>query len=542
MESFNKATSQTKLKEFDASDKLIDDNSLNILLNDNKLNFTHFDALDLSCNKISSKGVEILLNFDTIKHLKKINISNNKIDEKGIEILINFAKDTNIEIDFRGNHGIFAHQYNGLSEHLDLSGLKITNENIPELIQFLKKHNDIVSLDLSNNLISDEGIIILCDDYLSKQPKIKKLNIRHNSIDIYGMLKLSENTTLNYIDVRENIGIEPKLELNQQWFISFLNLSFINYLSNIFFHENPDKGQCAGVCYTLIPKLNNPNLCIKEVIRFNVACKQLFDIYKALSENLIKYFRNNHICIEIDGFGRINLGALIRPEEKDGLIYEQYKKSLDDIGGNYFHTIAYKKEFIPKLKNEIRNWYQRLNKIQKEQYGATIIPLLDTIYVRQIAHEISSEDAKKNSCIQLKELKNIEDLLTMLNELRKNAKQEDIHFSTILLGNGHATSLTYVPSLDTFLYVDSNRLPIKFFDRNDVLADWIFKSHALGSSKLFSLDSDVYFLKEYQKKDYIFDNYKPNYSIFARIERFFNNKPPSNELIIHTLIKSEKKP
>lgn len=116
-------------------------------------------------------------------------------------------------------------------ECLDLSGCDITDDDIPELCEFLLKNPNIKSLLLTDNKISDKGVILLSQNStivtlslglnqignegtkaLSQNPNIVSLCLYGNKIDNEGARWLTKNPILTYIDVSENKGIGKELE------------------------------------------------------------------------------------------------------------------------------------------------------------------------------------------------------------------------------------------------------------------------------------------------------------------------------------------
>lgn len=93
---------------------------------------------------------------------------------------------------------------------LDLHGQQLQDKDVASITAFLEQHPEIIELDLSDNLIGDEGATLLAET-----AQLRVLDLSGNKLGDKGAIALSSCTTLQSLNVRRNpIGVEGCKALN----------------------------------------------------------------------------------------------------------------------------------------------------------------------------------------------------------------------------------------------------------------------------------------------------------------------------------------
>ena len=77
--------------------------------------------------------------------------------------------------------------------------VKLTDEDIKPICDFLKEHPEITRLELESNAVSDEGAQLL-----AAITSINSLNVNNNNIGDVGVAALAGNTSLNLLEIQNN--------------------------------------------------------------------------------------------------------------------------------------------------------------------------------------------------------------------------------------------------------------------------------------------------------------------------------------------------
>ncbi len=198
-----------------------------------ELNFLNF--IDLSCNELSDKGVEVVSKLlKNTSSIKKIDLSSNKINPEGFLKFfenLNFNKTLNVLLigfnkmntetlsllaeylldnktlnvlsinDCQINEGgclsfAICLRYNNTIKVLNLSGNNLGYLGIKFLSNELCHNSCLEVIELNSTSIYDEGCAFLCN-VLCQNNTIKHLSLESNSITIAGVKLLYKGLTLN---------------------------------------------------------------------------------------------------------------------------------------------------------------------------------------------------------------------------------------------------------------------------------------------------------------------------------------------------------
>ncbi|KAJ8918337.1 hypothetical protein NQ315_008030 [Exocentrus adspersus] len=83
-------------------------------------------------------------------------------------------------------------------------GSRLAADNMHDLANFLKNHNEITSVDLCYNDIGDKGAKILAEKYLNSQNNLEHLNLMHCDIRADGMAAIASSNLSNLKSCRIN--------------------------------------------------------------------------------------------------------------------------------------------------------------------------------------------------------------------------------------------------------------------------------------------------------------------------------------------------
>lgn len=392
---------------------------------------------------------------------------------------------------------------------LNLSELALTDSDIIHLCEYLNNNHQITALNLNKNDISDEGAIAL-SCYLKKNKRIKKLLIANNDIDIYGLAALAELDTLTYLDVDGNKGIEPKLEYSQTWFLTFMQL----------FNLPANEGHCSGVSKHLVPKLIQKN-SLSEIIYFNIAMKQMFEIYKAIGESiLLEFYKKNEI---------------VTFENYECSLYENFKRHNEDKR-TFIFNVFYSSIFIPRFKIALDDWFKKLPKAKDKQavtnskrnknlVEASLGPILENIHKNQNQNNLVFYQTNKHISILLEDIYTEFEFSKMLANIRAQAISNNLFFTIEISACNHSSLISFHPVLNKWTYTDANQLPIRFLQDENNLANLVFKAHTFDDVKPTSLTLIACVAKENKKTGIkIFNQLKHKSEEIPKEESFIQKK------------------
>ena len=179
---------------------------------------------------IDSKTLSILSSIKT----KKLSLNSNNIDNELLSKLKNdYINDLNLSNNFISNNGIL-----NLCRNIpNLTKLNLSHNNICDLsivyicLYFKRPNNKLVSLNLKDNKITISGMITLIStlDYINKEGKnktsIRKVNLSGNLLDY---VPIPKRLGTNFL----NVSLEKLCLSNHSFNINDLNILF-NFINNI---------------------------------------------------------------------------------------------------------------------------------------------------------------------------------------------------------------------------------------------------------------------------------------------------------------------
>ena len=166
-------------------------------------NNTTVKKLDLSCNNITDDGALAISNcLKSRAMLREVNLSNNNINEEGAEAIAKALEgnDSLEKLDMMGNNicDVGAKAFGSCLKinctlcEINLSGNAIQNRGAQGIAQALIKDNSTLQkLDISDNLLTDDGVIFI-SDCLKSNAGLMDLNLLGNEITIKGLQKIAE--------------------------------------------------------------------------------------------------------------------------------------------------------------------------------------------------------------------------------------------------------------------------------------------------------------------------------------------------------------
>ena len=167
--------------------------------------------LNLSSNNFNSKGLETFSNnLHFLMNLYELNLSNNNINDDGMNVINNnIEKLTNIQ-------------------NLIFSWNKISHLSFNEFLNKMKEHKQLQFFDFYGNLIKDNGFIFLCEEIKNNGFQIlKKFNLGNNFIGNDSMKKFAEIfkkcNNLTEINLSDNCITQEGLIYFQEIFNNFIN-------------------------------------------------------------------------------------------------------------------------------------------------------------------------------------------------------------------------------------------------------------------------------------------------------------------------------
>lgn len=167
--------------------------------------------LNLSSNNFNSKGLETFSNnLHFLMNLYELNLSNNNINDDGMNVINNnIEKLTNIQ-------------------NLIFSWNKISHSSFNEFLNKMKEHKQLQFFDFYGNLIKDNGFIFLCEEIKNNGFQIlKKFNLGNNFIGNDSMKKFAEIfkkcNNLTEINLSDNCITQEGLICFQEIFNNFIN-------------------------------------------------------------------------------------------------------------------------------------------------------------------------------------------------------------------------------------------------------------------------------------------------------------------------------
>ena len=167
--------------------------------------------LNLSSNNFNSKGLETFSNnLHFLMNLYELNLSNNNINDDGMNVINNnIEKLTNIQ-------------------NLIFSWNKISHLSFNEFLNKMKEHKQLQFFDFYGNLIKDNGFIFLCEEIKNNGFQIlKKFNLGNNFIGNDSMKKFAEIfkkcNNLTEINLSDNCITQEGLICFQEIFNNFIN-------------------------------------------------------------------------------------------------------------------------------------------------------------------------------------------------------------------------------------------------------------------------------------------------------------------------------
>uniref|UniRef100_UPI00398EED01 protein NLRC5 isoform X1 n=2 Tax=Pristiophorus japonicus TaxID=55135 RepID=UPI00398EED01 len=180
--------------------------------------------LDLSNNALNDEAITELLNhLPALRDLKILNISENSISLDAILSLVNSLiiceNVLKVEVRSSGRASISLmkrdHRHKGnrkksespRSRILSLKECNLGKRSVEKLFKILGRCKDLTEVDLSCNLLGDEGLQCL-RDFLPKLHVLKLINVSNNRISPTGVLYLMEslNTCKNVVEVEVSLA------------------------------------------------------------------------------------------------------------------------------------------------------------------------------------------------------------------------------------------------------------------------------------------------------------------------------------------------
>lgn len=303
--------------------------------------------------------------------------------------------------------------------------------SIHSILSYLNKNPHITRVDLSDRELTDSDAIVLCH-YLNTHPQIKAIDLSNNEIGAKGMSALADNTTLEVLKINNNPGFNPMI-CHGQWFISILHTFFPNKFTS--------EGYCSGMSTYVLRHYIKSN-SQPSFIRFNIKIIKLHELYM----NLRNYTLNQDFLDE----------PLSEKEETMTLAAEKFLEASSEDEKNEINKLL---AFLKKIAH-----------LQKYQSSA-----------REVFNK------KATTYFALKKVNSADNLSLRLEKLRQRALKRNVNFGLYCstINPNHATSLGYNSTLDTWVYCDANRLPIKYFpgaELNDV-AEHVFEGHRFNNNK-----------------------------------------------------------
>jgi hypothetical protein len=187
-------------------------------------------ALNVSCNNITSRGVELLIQAFS---LFLLDINANAIDDSVLVTLTNYStlRILNISNNAITNKGIRVLSQHANLIHLMLDSTQITDESL----KYIAKMLTLQMLDVADNDISDQGII-----YLSESKSIRSVNLKGNKITDRGAEILARMGTVSLNLKYNKIADKGVLVLILSPILKTLNIKYnaINLHCQAIIHEN----------------------------------------------------------------------------------------------------------------------------------------------------------------------------------------------------------------------------------------------------------------------------------------------------------------
>jgi hypothetical protein len=407
------------------------------------------------------------------------------------------------------------HLNNGI---LDLSGLNITDDEVPSLCEYLLENPNIYHLNISNNAIGDRGANELA--IFLPRVNISSVNLQNNQIEGEGILALTVYlycTPSHYsLSLLNNPGIDAyatffykapySLIEGQDWFIEFqLALGYPDY---------GIKGKCHGIGHmgiqAMIPGIDNFQI-------FNARLKNMMKIIALARYEVIRKMskEDSHFA---------------NSREKEKIIAE--KK-------NYFKTEINKKT-IQKMNALLNgNEQEKADRIDKYAFfdGMNILqdlPKMTQLFKKEDAPNLHNVDFRFQMMMSLalektgglkciKEFSGaytIEDLINYFSTLRDSVRVCQVEQNTlpeiigiVLISLNHTISIGFHVEKGCWILVNANELPAKFIEDESLLAKrvrhaffnknnqpTIFNTTIFGSKNNFHGNVDTV-IDEWQKKD-----------------------------------------
>lgn len=214
----------TSLKYLDLSSNILGEDGVNYLSDALKVNNTLIE-LNLGVNKFGDLGANSLSEALKVnKSLSKLSINHNGINDLGIISLCDALK------------------VNSTLKSLDLKSNSFGYLGVHSLSILLLK-SSLNDINLSNDIIDDEGVIILSKS-LKYNTNLKKLYLNQSKIGYYGLLSLKDaldiNNSLEILHISSYISNGGKI-LKQSKNSTLIDLLFDIYLDHNFdsLEENP---------------------------------------------------------------------------------------------------------------------------------------------------------------------------------------------------------------------------------------------------------------------------------------------------------------
>ena len=237
---------------------------------------TELKELDLSHNNLDATGISNICRNLNISHLTKINISNNAIGEQAADDIGNFlSKNTElIELDLSHNN-LDATGISNIFRKLNISHLtkiNISNNAVGEqaagdIGNFLSKNTKLKELDLSHNNLCAAGICNVCRKLHVNISHLTKINISNNTIGVQAADDignfLSKNTELKELDLSYN-------NLDARGISNICRTLKISHLTKINISNNAIGEQAADDIGNFLSK----NTKLKEL---DISCNNLYE-------------------------------------------------------------------------------------------------------------------------------------------------------------------------------------------------------------------------------------------------------------------------